>query len=290
MSNLIKHTSVSIPKEVSNISRNVYQSHSLDIIKNIDNKNFVVNSIHQAVNKCLADKGINMIVEDMNYLKLTITDDIFKDFPTLTLQDINLCFSMGVRGNLGEYFGINVVTLYGWLKKYKEEVIPEATKEVNLYIKPAQLEEPKIDYKKLDLEKVDNICSAIELYINDSIYDFNDFGNIHYKFLDKLGYFNSISETEKDSLKEDAKQLFISDIKNNNLNLIERGKTFQITDINKLIENIENGEKDTETIIEISYKKLLLKRFIVNFKFSNNKLDKFKKDLITKIKEHYEKK
>lgn len=290
MSNLIKHTSVSIPKEVSNISRNVYQSHSLDIIKNIDNKNFVVNSIHQAVNKCLADKGINMIVEDMNYLKLTITDDIFKDFPTLTLQDINLCFSMGVRGNLGEYFGINVVTLYGWLKKYKEEVIPEATKEVNLYIKPAQLEEPKIDYKKLDLEKVDNICSAIDLYIKDTIYDFNDFGNIHYKFLDKLGYFNSISETEKDSLKEDAKQLFISDIKNNNLNLIERGKTFQITNINKLIENIENGEKDTETIIEISYKKLLLKRFIVNFKFSNNKLDKFKKDLITKIKEHYEKK
>ena len=290
MSNLIKHTSVSIPKEVSNISRNVYQSHSLDIIKNIDNKNLIVNSIHQAVNKCLADKGINMIVEDMNYLKLTITDDIFKDFPTLTLQDINLCFSMGVRGNLGEYFGINVVTLYGWLKKYKEEVIPEATKEVNLYIKPAQLEEPKIDYKKLDLEKVDNICSAIELYINDSIYDFNDFGNIHYKFLDKLGYFNSISETEKDSLKEDAKQLFISDIKNTNLNLIERGKTFQITDINKLMENIENGEKDTETIIEISYKKLLLKNFIVNFKFSNNKLDKFKKDLITKIKEHYEKK
>jgi hypothetical protein len=290
MSNLIKHTSVSIPKEVSNISRNVYQSHSLDIIKNIDNKNFVVNSIHQAVNKCLADKGINMIVEDMNYLKLTITDDIFKDFPTLTLQDINLCFSMGVRGNLGEYFGINVVTLYGWLKKYKEEVIPEATKEVNLYIKPAQLEEPKIDYKKLDLEKVDNICSAIDLYIKDTIYDFNDFGNIHYKFLDKLGYFNSISETEKDSLKEDAKQLFISDIKNTNLNLIERGKTFQITDINKLMENIENGEKDTETIIEISYKKLLLKRFIVNFKLSNNKLDKFKKDLITKIKEHYEKK
>jgi hypothetical protein len=290
MSNLIKHTSVSIPKEVSNISRNVYLSHSSDIIKNIDNKNIVVNSIHQAVNKCLADKGINMLVEDMNYLKLTITDDIFKDFPTLTLQDISLCFSMGVRGNLGEYFGVNVVTLYGWLKKYKEEVIPEANKEVNLYIQPAQLEEPKIDFKKLDLEKVDNICSAIELYINDSIYDFNDFGNIHYKFLDNLGYFNSFSETEKDSLKEDAKQLFISDIKNNNLNLIERGKTFQITDINKLMENIENGEKDTETIIEISYKKLLLKRFIVNFKFSNNKLDKFKKDLITKIKEHYEKK
>lgn len=290
MSNLIKHTSVSIPKEVSNISRNVYQSHSLDIIKNIDNKNFVVNSIHQAVNKCLADKGINMLVEDMNYLKLNITDDIFKDFPTLTLQDVSLCFSMGVRGNLGEYFGINVVTLYGWLKKYKEEVIPEATKEVNLYIKPAQLEEPKIDYKKLDLEKVDNICSAIDLYIKDTIYDFNDFGNIHYKFLDKLGYFNSISETEKDSIKEDAKQLFISDIKNNNLNLIERGRTYQITDINKLMENIENGEKDTETIIEISYKKLLLKRFIINFKFSSIKLKEFKKDLITKIKEYYEKK
>jgi hypothetical protein len=287
MSNLIKSTSVYVPKEVSNKSRIVYQANNSIMIKNVEDKNIVVSSIHQAVNRCIADKGINMEVKDMNYLKESITDDILRDFPTLTLQDITLCFSMGVRGNLGEYFGINVVSLYGWIKKYKEEVLPEAVGEVNRYLPPAQLEEPKIDHKRLDLDKVENICSAIDLYITDGVYQFNDFGNIHYNFLNRLNVLDTISETERESIKEDARQLLISDMKNKNLTLLAQGKTYQLKDINDLMEKIEYGEKDTETMIEISYRKLLLKKFIVNFKFSSNNLEEFKKDLILKVEQHY---
>ena len=82
MSNLIKYTSVIIPKEVSNKSRSVYQANTSVMIKNIEDKNIVVNSIHQAVNRTVADKGVNMQVEDLDYLKKSITDDIIKDFPT----------------------------------------------------------------------------------------------------------------------------------------------------------------------------------------------------------------
>jgi len=287
MSNLIKSTSVYVPKEVSNKNRLVYQANQSIMIKNVEDKNIVVNSIHQAVNRSIADKGVNMDVDDMNYLKRSITDDILRDFPTLTLQDISLCFSMGVRGNLGEYFGINVVSLYGWLKKYKEELIPEAVGEVYKYLPPVQKEEPIIDHKKLDLDKVDNICSAIHLFNTDSIYEFNDFGNIHYNLLNRFGFLDCISETEKESIKEDARQLLISDMKNKNLTLLAQGKTYQLNDINNLMEKIEYGEKDTETMIEISYRKLLLKKFIVNFKFSSNNLEEFKKDLIIKIEQHY---
>ena len=289
MSNLIKSTSVYIPKEFSNKSRIVYQANKSVMIKNVEDKNIVVSSIHQAVNRSIADKGVNMDIEDMNYLKRSITDDILRDFPTLTLQDISLCFSMGVRGNLGEYYGINVVSLYGWLKKYKEEVIPEAIGEVYKYLPPAQLEEPEIDHKKLDLDKVENIYSAIDLFIKDGVYDFNDFGNIHYNLLNRLNILDSISEIEKESIKEDARQLFVSDMKNKNLTLIAQGKTYQLKDINDLMQKIEYGEKDTETMIEILYKKLLLKKFIVNFKFSSNKLEELKKDLIIKVEQHYEK-
>lgn len=287
MSNLIKSTSVYIPKEVSNKSRIVYQANKSVMIKNVEDKNIVVTSIHQAVNRSIADKGVNMDIEDMNYLKRSITDDILRDFPTLTLQDISLCFSMGVRGNLGEYFGINVVSLYGWLKKYKEEVLPEAIGEVYKYLPPAQLKEPDIDHKKLDLDKVENICSAIDLFIANNIYEFNDFGNIHYNFLNRLGLLDSISETEKESIKEDARQLLISDMKNKNYTLLAQGKTYQLNDINNLMEKIEYGEKDTETMIDISYRKLLLKKFIVNFKFSSNNLEEFKQDLIIKVEQHY---
>ena len=287
MSNLIKSTSVNIPKEVSNKNRNVYQAHSSVMIKNVEDKNIVVNSIHQSVNRTIADKGVNMEVVDMDYLKRSITDDILRDFPTLTLQDVNICFTMGVRGNLGEYFGINVVSLYGWLKKYKEEVIPEAIKEVALYLPPPQLEETAIDYKKLDLEKVDNICNAIETYIKDGIYEFNDYGNIHYNFLNRLGTFDDISDSEKDFVKEDARLLFISDVKNKNFSLLGQGKNFQLTDIRSLLEKIEEGEKDIETLIDISYRKLLLKRYVINLKLSIKDLHKFKKELITKLEQDY---
>jgi hypothetical protein len=66
------------------------------MIKRIDDTNEVVNSIHTSINKTIADKGFSMAVEDMNYLKIAITNDILKDFYTLTLEDISLCFKMGV--------------------------------------------------------------------------------------------------------------------------------------------------------------------------------------------------
>ena len=257
------------------------------MIKNVDDKNIVVNSIHQSINRSIADKGVNMDIEDMNYLKRSVTDDILKDFPTLTLQDVTLCFSMGVRGNLGEYFGLNVVTFYGWLKKYKEEIIPEAFNEVKKYLPPAQLEEPKVDYKKLDFDKVENICKEIISFNENGIYDFNDYGNIHFNFLNKLGCFDAISEDEKELVRQDAKQLFISQMKQKNMDLIAQGKNLQMIDLNQLLEKIEYGEKDTETMIDIMYRKLSLKRFIINFKPTGNKLEKFKKELLIKVEESY---
>lgn len=287
MSNLIKSTSFNLPKEVSNLSKVVYQANSSVMIKNIDDMNIVVNSIHQSVNKALADKGVNMDVKDMNHLKISITDDILKDFPTLSLQDVSLCFSMGVRGNLGEYFGVNVVSLYGWLKKYKEEILPKMFSEVKNYLPPAQEVEQVVDYKALDLEKIDNICSTIEMYINNGVYEFNDYGNIHYNFLNRLGTFDDISDSEKDFVKEDARLLFISDVKNKNFSLLGQGKNFQLTDIRSLLEKIEEGEKDIETLIDISYRKLLLKRYVINLKLSIKDLHKFKNELITKVEQHY---
>lgn len=287
MSNLIKNTSVNLPKEVSSKSRSVYQANSSSMIRNIDDMNIVVNSIHQSINRSLADKGVSMDIEDMKYLKKSVTDDILKDFSTLSLQDINLCFSMGVRGNLGEYYGLNVVTFYGWLKKYKEEVIPEAINEVLQHLPPPKIEEPKIDYKQLDLEKVDNICNAISLFSEKGIYDFNDYGNIHFNLLNKLGYFDGISDSEKEAVREQAKESYINEMKDKNLTLLNQGKNFQMIDLNKLMENIEHGDKDTETIIEINYRKLSLKRFIVGFNGLGKNLNKFKNELITKVKKSY---
>lgn len=50
-----------------------------------------------------------------------------------------------------------------------------------------------------------------------------------------------------------------------------------MTNINSILEKIEYEEKDTESLIEIIYYKLLFKKFIVDFCISKNDTNKFKK-------------
>jgi hypothetical protein len=283
MSNLIKQQSVNLPKEVSQQSKSVYLANTSQSIRDISDMNIIVNSIHQSINRCIADKGVAMTSEDINYLYTSVREDILNDFSMLSLQDIQLCFKMGVRGKLGEYFGINAVSLYQWLKKYKEEILPQTFNEVSKFLPPAKEEEPKVDFKALDLEKIDNICNAILKFKSDSDYEFTDFGNIHYKFLERHGMFNLSSEQEEE-LKEEAKNLILSEAKNKNMDLLAQGKTFQMTDINKLFEAIQNEGKDIESVININYEKLILKNFIVNFISNKSNLEKFRNDLKKKIK------
>jgi uncharacterized protein (DUF433 family) len=288
MSNLVKHLYNNLPSNISSKSRNVYLAHKNDMIKNIGDFNIVVNSIHQSINRSIADKGVNMLLEDLDYLKRSVTEDILKDFPTLTLQDVQLCFSMGVRGNLGEYFGMNVVTFYNWLKTYKEEIIPECVSEVVKNLPPAKIEQEEIiDYKKLDFDKIDNLCEVIIAHRENGIYNFNDFGNIHYKFLHKFSFFDDLTEDDINQLKEDAKNQVVREAKENNLSLLAQRKNYQLADINKLLDDIEMGAKDTESVINIVYLKLILKRFVMKFNALGKDIEEFKNDLITKVEKSY---
>lgn len=288
MSNIVKSTSIILPKNVSDLAKSVFKANSTIMIKDIGDKNVIVKSIHQSINKCVADKGVNIDVEELNYLKISVTDDIINNFNTLTIEDIGLCFKMGVRGELGEYYGLNAVSFYGWLKKYKTDILPQTFQEVSKYL-PKPIIEEQINYVDLDLEKLNNISSAIDLFVSESKYELNDFGNIHYNLLSKHGLLDTISENILEELKEDSKNKYISDVKNKNHALFNAGRGIQTTDVGKLIEKIEYGDKDITSVIEINFKKAVLKYFITNFHVMFTSIEVFKDDLIKKIKEEYEK-
>ena len=76
-------------------------------------------------------------------------------------------------------------------------------------------------------------------------------------------------------------------MKDKNLELIAQGKKYQKIDIQDLCNKIEYGEKDTETMIDIIYQKLIIKKFIISFNF--DELEKFRSDLLIKIDEQHEK-
>jgi len=110
---------------------------------------------------------------------------------------------------------------------------------------------------------------------------------LFYFFDRRLNYFDSISDDDKLLITEDAKASLISQMKDKNLDSIAQGKMYHKIDINDLLNKIEYGEKDTQTMIDIIYQKLIIKQFIISFNF--DELEKFRSDLLIKIEQHYEK-
>ncbi len=263
---------------LSTTAREVYLAGKKPMIRDIKDKNVVAESVAVSVNRVIADKGVNMEKEDIQYLKLNITSDILRDFISFSVEDVALAFSMGVRGQLGEYFGINVSTLYQWLLKYKNEVLPKANEEI-LYALPKPVEEEKIDKKSVEFELVDEIINLIG---SEDLMQYNDYGNIKYNLLDKYNFLNFTID-EKMGFYEIAKQQYKDDLAKKNLDLIMKGRSIQVSTINNLLSSIESGNKTVNDIVIIMAKKIAFNQFISNVEDKQ----KLETELIQKINENY---
>jgi hypothetical protein len=99
--------------------------------------------------------------------------------------------------------------------------------------------------------------------------------------LNNYGFFDTFSEETLNRLYQESKNKFITDVRNKNSELISSGKYYQVSDIKKVIQKVEYGDNDTEVMIDIIYKKLIMKHLIIHFYEYQNDLEKFKEQLIT---------
>jgi hypothetical protein len=263
---------------LSTTAREVYLAGTKPMIRDIKDKNVVAESVAIAVNRVIADKGLNMEKDDIQYLKINITSDILRDFIGFSVEDVSLAFSMGVRGQLGEYFGINVSTLYQWLVKYRQEVVPKANEEI-YYVLPKPVVEEKVDKKSLELNLADEI---IKLVGSEDLMLHNDFGNIKYNLLDNYHLINFTID-EKMEFYRNAQQEYKNDLEKKNLDLIMKGKSIQISTINNLLDSVENVNKTTNDILIIYAKKIAFRHFISNV----NDKEQLETELKNKINEKY---
>ena len=280
MNNLIKKSDIT---NLSPVARDVYVASNKPMIKSYEDLNIVVNAIHVSITQVIADKGVRLETEDINYLKQNICRDIIHDFNTLSLEDVNVCFRMGVRGKLGEYYGINVATLYQWLEKYKNEIIPEMNKEIHANLpKPLEIE-TKVDYKAFDFTLVETIKNILVGEIE--LTNYNDYGNIHYNLLDKLNLIHFTTD-EKMEIFNRAKDVVKYNLTKKNIELIEQGRSIQIIDTEKLLKEIELNSKTNNDIVIIEAKKIAFRDCLSRIENT----EKFIEELTQKIEEHYEKK
>ena len=65
-------------------------------------------------------RGQQAAPADLADIAVNLDRKLSQEFPSVTLQEIRLAFEYGVTGEYGEYFGINFVTLFKFVKAYCE--------------------------------------------------------------------------------------------------------------------------------------------------------------------------
>lgn len=230
-------------------------------IKNIEDKNHVVDQIHIYINQMIVDSGYNMDKDDILYIKTQVSKDILSNFAHYTLEEIRLAFYYGVRGELGQFMGINVVTLNDFLKKYKTDMLSEANKKVMPHFKDKEDEQEPTE-KEIDEKTISIVLEVYETLIKEKKYEFYDIGNLVYKFLEKIGVIY-LTEEEKLEILNKSREHFKTSIKKENDKLYKQGKTFQLIDIEKAYKEIDGENNESyEAQIKIGARRLALFEFL----------------------------
>lgn len=273
MGDLIKPQNVVLANSsLSTMVKDVYRANTNISISKIQDKNLVVKSIHSFVNQTIMDKGVNLETEEINYIKTRVVDDIMKEFSSLSIEDIKLAFYYGVRGQFGEYYGINPISFFGWMKYYKNELLPKVNLQVSpLLLKSEKTQEPEVDQRFFESE----LCKTVlQLYFNlcvHGVYDFNDIGNIHYKFLVRNNLV-SISEEQDSLLNEKAKQNVMKSLSEHNSNMSKQGKVYHKIKLSDALQEIENGENNNFSN-QIQIEKMKLAFYYTLYRYAENETD-----------------
>lgn len=173
-------------------------------IKELDKKE-VTSFLVELLTKIKFESGHKTEVSNEDeYKKLVaLVESVYLDlknyFSTLTLNDIKFAFNLGVRKEYGEYMGINVVTIFNWLKSYVQDAKrAEAKKKQAAYIE--SMNKPK----ELTQDEKDSIMKeacikAFEVFKLEKKYD--DIGNAIYNYLDKKVKINFTKERKDGIVK-----------------------------------------------------------------------------------------
>ncbi len=225
--------------------------------------------------KMVWDSGFNISEEDQLELNIAIQADIFKDFKHFTLYEVYYAFRYGIRGTFGEFMGMNVRTLYGFLKRYKE------TTKSRLAITVMNM--PKTDTRLISFDEkehyrkqwLDIVIKDWQQYLITNEITYDDIGHLLYKYLRRNQLYNLTEEQEKDCIIRAKKILKIKNSKKNNGAIAVR---IRMQDMLKRLEEKEKS-KDVKDLILMHAYKLAIPVIFKNYKSKGVDLE----SLITEI-------
>lgn len=83
-------------------------------------KEIVVNQIYDMLTKAYYDSGIQSPApKDLVLLSKAIHDEIKAYFSFLRIDELRICLANGIRGEYGEFYGINIKSIHSWIRAYQ---------------------------------------------------------------------------------------------------------------------------------------------------------------------------
>jgi hypothetical protein len=105
-----------LPKDAQVFVRARFESHVLSQLKENEAKSVILD----AISLCLAEAGHQKGNDEQVKVFLTqrVYDDCIKHFKQLRVAELSIALNEGVRGNYGQFMGINVTTINAWIKAF----------------------------------------------------------------------------------------------------------------------------------------------------------------------------
>jgi len=226
-------------------NREIILASEKDKIKDIEKKSVVIEVKH-ILERTIFESGHKFEEKDLTGILLIVCDDLLKDFSHLTIDEIKIAFRKGVRKIYGEYYGITVISIYGWILKYNTETRVEAMKikrEANAIEFEKKLTKPKPTREEWQDMMYKSSLELFEKYKTDKETAL-DVGNIHYSFLLGLGLIEFTDE-RKATIKKQAERKIKED------KIMERGK---MDSISFIIRN--KNMEDNSKLLEVTEKRI----------------------------------
>jgi hypothetical protein len=266
MKQIAQHISSEIQKVLTNDSDlKLYQA-SLNDSKICDmDKNIAGERIKELINRTLAERKFTYDEQELQFMIVTVVSDIFNNrrFSQLTIDEIRWCFYYGVRGELCEYMGINAITFHDWLKHYVEHKKPNINKALSS-IKTPLLEEKKHEISEENKQEIikEYLRHRYDEIKTEGADEFDDFGNVIYKWLYKHKLLPNYTDDEKEFIRNDAEITYLSKIRNNNHDLFLKGRTIQALNVNEIMKSLEkNSDSYHSKAIDVEAKKIVVRLF-----------------------------
>lgn len=70
------------------------------------------------IGRLFALKGQQAETEDLKFMGRELMQSVKERYPGLTVQEIAIALDKGVKGDYGDYYGLNVITFLDWIKAY----------------------------------------------------------------------------------------------------------------------------------------------------------------------------